>query len=63
MLTSAHSTFTRRFPPLPAALLAVAAACLLASTARARDAGDPIRMLYDEGDLAGYSTIFAPDTQ
>jgi hypothetical protein len=45
------------------ALLAAAATSLLPHLALARDAGDPIRMAYVEGDLAGYSSIIAPDTQ
>ena len=60
MLTCVRSTRTSR---LLSALLAVAATLLLPHAAIARDAGDPIRQTYDEGDLAGYSNIFAPDTQ
>jgi hypothetical protein len=46
--------------PLPAWLAAVFALSL-ASAASARDAKDPIRMAYVEGDLAGYTNIFAKD--
>jgi hypothetical protein len=45
---------------LPAWLAAVLALSL-ASAASARDAKDPIRMAYVEGDLAGYTNIFAKD--
>ena len=41
--------------------LALALAVSLASAAAARDANDPIRMGYVEGDLAGYSNVFAKD--
>lgn len=42
-------------------LLVPALALSLASVAAARDANDPIRMVYVEGDLAGYSNVFAKD--
>ena len=48
---------------LACAVFGVAIACVLPSAALARDAGEPIRTIYTEGDLAGYSGIVAPDTQ
>jgi len=44
-------------------LALAAAACLAPPPALARDAGDPIRLAYSEGDLAGYTSIFTPDGQ
>ncbi len=60
MLTRVRPARTSR---LLLALLAAAATSLLPHIALARDAGDPIRMTYVEGDLAGFSSIIAPDTQ
>jgi hypothetical protein len=63
MLTRRHSNRTLHRSRWLAALVAVAATGLLSCTAWARDAGDPIHMTYEEGDLAGYSDIFASDGQ
>ena len=63
MLTSTASNRTSYRSRRLAALLAIVAAGLLSCAAWARDAGDPIHMTYEEGDLAGYSNIFARDTQ
>jgi hypothetical protein len=63
MLTHHHPSRRLRSSGVPPALVAVAAVLVLSSIALARDAGDPIRMAYAEGDLAGYTGIFAPDTR
>jgi hypothetical protein len=42
-------------------ILLLVIAVVVPSAARARDAGDPIRMVYAEGDVAGLTTIHAPD--
>ena len=44
------------------AILTLAASLLVhPAGAVARSAGDPIRLVWDEGDVAGTSTIYAPD--
>ena len=43
------------------AALAVGALVLLAATAAARAAGDAIKVVYDEGDVAGFSAIYGTD--
>lgn len=51
--------FTRS---MKAIIVAIAAAvALLATRSGARDAGDPIHMMWIEGDVAGLSTIRSPD--
>ncbi len=40
--------------------LLVAAAVLCSSLACARDPGDPIKLVWNEGDVAGMTSIFAP---
>src|SRR5581483_5692258 len=49
-------------PAVPTALrLALAATGLFATAAAARAPGDPIRLVWDEGDVAGLTSIYAPD--
>src|SRR3989442_14685737 len=45
----------------PATLTLAAALLLLPAAAGARSPGDPIRLVWDEGDVAGTSTIYGPD--
>src|SRR5216117_1989994 len=46
---------------LPATLTLAAGLLVLPALAAARSAGDPIRLVWDEGDVAGTSTIYGPD--
>src|SRR5437762_13819823 len=46
---------------LPATLTLAAGLLVLPAVAAARSAGDPIRLVWDEGDVAGTSTIYGPD--
>src|SRR5207247_730123 len=46
---------------LPATLTLAAGLLVLPAAAAARSAGDPIRLVWDEGDVAGTSTIYGPD--
>ena len=45
----------------PATLTLAAGLLVLPAAAAARSAGDPIRLVWDEGDVAGTSTIYGPD--
>src|SRR5207247_2301479 len=45
---------------LPATLTLAAGLLVLPAAAAARSAGDPIRLVWDEGDVAGTSTIYGP---
>ena len=46
---------------LPATLTLAAGLLVHPAVAVARSAGDPIRLVWDEGDVAGMSTIYGPD--
>src|SRR5437867_10854670 len=45
----------------PATLTLAAGLLLLPAAAAARSPGDPIRLVWEEGDVAGTSTIYGPD--
>src|SRR5207244_10662303 len=45
----------------PATLTLAAALLLLPAAAPARSPGDPVRLVWVEGDVAGTSTIYGPD--
>src|SRR2546427_11567242 len=45
----------------PATLTLAAALLLLPAAAGARSPGDPVRLVWAEGDVAGTSTIYGPD--
>src|SRR5437763_16302805 len=45
----------------PATLTLATGLLVLPAAGAARSAGDPIRLVWDEGDVAGTSTIYGPD--
>jgi hypothetical protein len=57
------ATMPNLFSRLACTVLPAAVVCVLPFAALARDSAEPIRAVYVEGDLAGYSGIVAPDTQ
>src|SRR6266436_827449 len=47
--------------PPPATLTLAAGLLMLPATVAARSPGDPVRLVWVEGDVAGTSTIYGPD--